>query len=85
MIRPFAGRLRFHRDHRFTQAQMSEYLDGSLPADGRRRIDAHVGACAQCRRVLATLRRTVENLRALSAEPRPGVADAVVQRLREQP
>ena len=85
MIRRLAGRLRFHRDHRFTQTQMSEYLDGGVPADGRRRIEGHVGACPQCRRLLATLRRTVENLRLLSAEPRPGVADGVVQRLREQP
>jgi hypothetical protein len=33
-------------------------------------------------RVLATLRRTVERLMALGGEPPPGVADAVIQRLR---
>jgi predicted anti-sigma-YlaC factor YlaD len=46
------------------------------------RVEEHVGICPHCRRVLATLRRTLEGLMSLRAEPHPGIADGVIERLR---
>jgi anti-sigma factor RsiW len=85
MIRRLLSRRRFMREHRWTHAHLSEYLDHELrPADAAR-VEEHVGICPQCRRVLATLRRTLESLRALRTEPRSDVAEGVVGRLRGEP
>jgi anti-sigma factor RsiW len=46
---------------------MSEYLDGELAPAGRARMERHLGECADCRRLLAGLRRTVDGLHRLSA------------------
>ncbi len=82
MIRQLLARRRFMRDHRFTQSHMSEYVDGELPPVEHRRVEEHVGVCPQCRRVLATLKRTVQGLRGLGAEGPPGLADGIIDRLR---
>jgi anti-sigma factor RsiW len=77
--------LRFMRDHRWTHAHLSDYLDEELSAPERRRVEEHVGMCPKCRRVLATLRKTLEALRSLGTEPaRAGLADTVIARLPEQ-
>jgi anti-sigma factor RsiW len=77
--------LRFMRDHRWTHAHLSDYVDLDLSEPGRRRVEKHVGMCPRCRRMLATLIKTVEGLRTLGAEPAPGggIADSVIARLRE--
>jgi anti-sigma factor RsiW len=85
MIRRLLARRRFMRDHDWTQAHLSDYLDDELGASDHARLHAHVGVCPQCRRLLATLRRTLEGLRALSTEPGAGVADGVIERLRSGP
>lgn len=86
MIGRIRARRRFMREHRWTQAQLSEYLDEGLSPDEAARVEEHVGACPQCRRVLATLRRAVEGLRSLSSAPvRRGVAEDVIERLRAEP
>lgn len=82
MIRRLLAHRRFMRDHRFVQARMSRYVDQELPSRERRRVEEHVGVCPQCRHVLATLKRTVEGLRGLGAEQRPGLADGIIERLR---
>jgi anti-sigma factor RsiW len=46
---------------------MSDYLDGELAPAGRTRMERHLGECARCRRLLADLRRTVDELRRLPA------------------
>jgi anti-sigma factor RsiW len=51
---------------------MSDYLDGQLAATGRVRMERHLAECAECRRLLAGLRRTVDRLHRLSA-PGAGV------------
>jgi anti-sigma factor RsiW len=85
MIRRLLAKRRYMRDHRWTHAHMSEYVDEELrPADAAR-VEAHVGICPHCRRVLATLRRTLDGLRSLGEEPGTGVADGVVDRLRHEP
>lgn len=84
MIGRLLARRRFMREHRWTHEHLSEYVDAELAPTQTARVEEHVGLCPQCRRVLATLRRTLENLRTLPAEPRPGVADGVIDRLREE-
>ncbi len=82
MIRRLLRRHRFMREHDWTHEHLSEYLDEELTAEERKRLEEHLSLCPQCRRVLATLRRTVESLMGLGDEPRPSVADGVIQRLR---
>jgi len=84
VIRRLLFRRRFMREHVWTHAHLSDYLDADLAEGERWRVEDHVGGCPQCRRVLATLRRTLEGLRLLGAEPQPQVADAVIDRLREE-
>jgi anti-sigma factor RsiW len=82
MIRRLLERRRFMREHDWTHAHLSEYLDQELSAEERRRIEQHVSMCPQCTRVLATLRRTIQGLMGLGEQPRPGLADGVIERLR---
>jgi anti-sigma factor RsiW len=84
MVRRLLQRMRFMREHRWTHARLSAYLDQELRDDERHRVEVHVGICPQCTRVLATLRRTLERLRDLSGEPRPRVAEGVIDRLRAE-
>jgi anti-sigma factor RsiW len=46
---------------------MSEYLDGELPSSGLARMEHHLAECAECRRLLAGLRQTLDGLHRLSA------------------
>lgn len=67
-----ADREPFRQDHRWAPGRMSDYLDRELAPAGRTRMEHHLGECAECRRLLAGLRRTVDALHRLSA-PSPGV------------
>jgi anti-sigma factor RsiW len=58
---------RFRRDHRWAPRRMSDYLDGELATAGLARMERHLGECAECRRLLAGLRQTLEGLHRLSA------------------
>ena len=84
MIRRFLQRRRFMREHRWTHAHLSDYLDQGLGPEERERVEKHVVLCPQCRRVLATLRRTLAGLRELGASRRPDLADGIIERLRDQ-
>jgi anti-sigma factor RsiW len=84
MIRRFLERRRFMREHEWTHAHLSEYVDEDLSPAERRRVEEHVGMCPQCRRVLDTLRRTVRSLMGLPAEAPPDLADRVINRLRTE-
>jgi anti-sigma factor RsiW len=42
-----------------TARWLGEYLDGTLPPRRRRAVEAHLLACAACRRELETMRRTL--------------------------
>jgi anti-sigma factor RsiW len=85
MIRRWLERRRYMREHNWTHAHLSAYLDGELSPGERERVEDHVGMCPHCTRVLRTLRRTLEGLMGLKDEPGPGVADGVIQRLRSEP
>jgi predicted anti-sigma-YlaC factor YlaD len=82
MIRRLLERRRFMREHDWTHAHLSDYLDQDLTDAERERVEDHLSMCPQCRRVLRTLRRTLESLMTLPGERRPGVADGVIDRLR---
>jgi anti-sigma factor RsiW len=84
VIRRFLQRRRFMREHRWTHAHLSDYLDQGLAPEDRERVEEHVVLCPQCRRVLATLRRTLAGLRELGAPRRPDLADGIIERLRDQ-
>jgi anti-sigma factor RsiW len=80
-------RERFMREHRWAPRRMSDFLDDELAVSGSARMERHLGECAECRRLLAGLRRTLDGLHRLSA-PSPGVdalqiAASVRARLRE--
>jgi anti-sigma factor RsiW len=56
----------FRRDHRWGPRRMSDYLDDELAPAGRTRMERHLGECAECTRLLAGLRRTLDGLHRLS-------------------
>ena len=80
--------LRFRRDHRFSAEHASDYLDGELDGAGRGRVEHHARFCPRCHELLASLRRTVNALRALGgaeqAAPDSRVAAGVIARLRAE-
>jgi anti-sigma factor RsiW len=85
MIRRLFERRRYMREHNWTHAHLSDYVDQELSDSERARLEDHVSVCPHCRRVLRTLRRTLESLMELPVEPRPSVADGVIERLRDEP
>jgi predicted anti-sigma-YlaC factor YlaD len=67
--------------------RMSEHLEGELRGFRERRFLRHLRSCDRCRAVLLSLRRAVEQLRALGRAETPSVAsvaDAVVNRIRPE-
>ena len=71
-------------DHRWTHPRLSEYLDGELGEGQRARVEEHVRWCPECRRVLESLRRTVEGLMGLRVAAPESVAPGVIERLRRE-
>lgn len=62
--------------------RFSAYLDGELPSDERRAVEAHVAACPGCRAELDGLRRVASRLRSLErTAPPPLLADQVARRV----
>jgi anti-sigma factor RsiW len=60
---------------------ITDYLEGTLPVEDRRRFEAHLGECSFCTSYLEQMRKTVARLGALSeatlsADARSGVLDA---------
>lgn len=88
MISRALTNLRFMREHRWTSAHLSEYIDRELEEPESERVAEHVRLCPECHRILATLRRTVSGLRTLRDQPPgpppDGVADGVLGRIREE-
>jgi anti-sigma factor RsiW len=84
MIRRFLAHRRYMREHRWTHAHLSAYLDRELASGETARVEEHVSICPHCRRVLATLRRTVKSLASLRPEAQPSVAEGVIDRLRDE-
>ena len=47
---------------------VTDYLEGALPEDERRRFDEHVDGCEGCRRYVEQMRATLEVAEELSPE-----------------
>ena len=47
---------------------VTDYLEGALPADERRRFEAHIAACEHCARYLAQMRQVLAALGDLPPE-----------------
>jgi anti-sigma factor RsiW len=84
MIREWLQRRRYLREHRWTHAHLSAYLEQELNAAERRRVEAHTSICPNCTRVLQTLRRMLDGLAMLRAQPQTGVAESVIERFRDE-
>jgi anti-sigma factor RsiW len=84
VIRRALAKRRFMRDHRWTQAHMSDYIDGDLRQPERDRVEEHVHWCPECRRLLESLRRTLKGLMELRATPAESIAPDVIDRLRRE-
>ena len=84
MIRRLLQRHRMAREHGWSSARLSEYLDRELGPAEQERLEAHVRICPECHRILGTLRNTLQALARMRPHPVPGLADGIVERLREQ-
>lgn len=82
-------RARFKRDHRWAPGHMSAYLDGELASRLRARMQRHTAECAECRRILRSLRRMLGLLQGLppasGKREAANLAAAVRARLHEPP
>jgi len=47
---------------------VTEYLEGTMPAEARARFEAHLATCTGCRRYLDQMRRTISLLGRLSED-----------------
>jgi len=57
-------------NHQDMKERIFEYLDGEVPTDGRRAIEAHLPRCPECRTILDGWRQTKANyLDPLSVQP----------------
>jgi anti-sigma factor RsiW len=82
MIHRWLHRRRFMREHRWTSGHLNDYVDGDLAVREQHRLEAHVGLCPECRRMLETLRKTVEGLMTLRTPAPAHLAPGIVNRLR---
>jgi anti-sigma factor RsiW len=73
------ARIRFARDHRWSQRHMSEYIDDEMGADESERLERHTRACVECRSLLASLQGLVATLAGLASRRTESVADAVLE------
>jgi anti-sigma factor RsiW len=78
------ARIRFARDHRWSQAHMSEYVDGELTARDRHRIEGHTRDCSDCRELLTGLEEMIVTLATLGGRPEESVAGSVLAGVRQR-
>jgi anti-sigma factor RsiW len=63
--------------------QLTDYVEGDIEVNARKRVDRHLHFCSACSQVLANLRYTLERLRRLGAAPAGSTGEAeLAQRLR---
>ena len=62
-------------------AELSDFLDGDLPGERRRRMEAHLLGCEECARFGGAFTTALQSLRSGKSGP-PGEAESVFQRLR---
>jgi anti-sigma factor RsiW len=74
---------RFHLEHLFARRRLSVYVDDELPPGEHRRVRRHVAECEECRSVERSLRALLGGLRGLAGRKPRGIADSVVERVRD--
>ena len=79
-----ADRLRFARDHRWTPRHASDYIDGDLSPEARRRVERHTGACPECHALVDALGSMVVALGGIGRERGDAAARAILVRVREE-
>lgn len=85
MIRRRLSHRRFMREHRWVSVRVDAYLDGEMVPAERHRLEAHVGLCPECRRMIAALKRTLAGLMALPPPAPPDrLAGDIIDRLGEE-
>ena len=62
---------------------MSARIDGELEEGHQRRFDRHIAGCRRCARILASLRRTLDELRGMNDQPAPLTRSVVDEVLRQ--
>jgi anti-sigma factor RsiW len=63
---------------------VTDYLEGALPSEARRRVDAHLGCCEHCGAYLEQMRMTLEVVGHLGPEDLdPRVEQALLGAFRE--
>ncbi|MGH2985852.1 MAG: zf-HC2 domain-containing protein [Solirubrobacterales bacterium] len=79
-------RLNRRRDHRWSMPRVSDYLEGELRADEQRRLAQHEELCAECARLIRTLRVLLAVLPALRLPPAASfeIAERSAERVRAQ-
>jgi anti-sigma factor RsiW len=71
--------------HDLVRGQLSDYLDDTIGAADRRRVDGHLSICQSCSAYLNTLRATVGALSQLPAPKAPSGARArIVEQARRE-
>lgn len=66
------------------QNLLSEYLDGELPVEQARSLEAHARSCSDCAKVLADLRGVISELHSLPALSAPlALHSSVMRRVRK--
>jgi anti-sigma factor RsiW len=83
-MRHVLERIRFMRDHRWSPARMSDYIDAEMDAGERARMEHHVRDCPECRDLLASLQTMVATLAGLPGRPAESVAGAVLAGVHER-
>jgi anti-sigma factor RsiW len=78
------ARLRFARDHRWSQSSMSDYIDADMGPGEDDRLERHVRDCPECRALLASLQTMVSSLAALPGRPAESVAGSVLAGVRSR-
>ena len=73
---------------RETRDRLSDYLDGDLGARTRARVMRHLARCEHCQALLASVTRTLEQLRSFGsvdqASPEPATVRAVIERIEKE-
>src|SRR5688572_18096204 len=64
--------------HEELEAQLSDYVDGSLGAEQRQALELHLAECADCKAALAELRQTMNALSGLNRVAAPQDFDRAV-------
>jgi hypothetical protein len=72
-------------DHNDIRHKLSEYLDGSVTAEGKAEIDEHLKTCAVCSDALRELRKAVEHIKTVEeVEPPAWMTQKTMAKVRAE-